>query len=265
VGRVAIAGALGAALLMAAAACSSTSSGVGSTDAAAEAAGVSDDAQGGAAGDDDSGAAACAAVGGQCEVGAFCEEVALVACGPVGSVCCLHVLCAADAKVQLIQASDYDQSCIVDSDCVEVYVGNACSCEIGCRSAMGPINKAAEPQYTADLANGPQVACSCAPPPPVSEGAEPVEPVVCCVGGQCETAAGHCAVSTDAAADTGADAATADAGADAALDGGTADADACAPSGGCTAACVAGRHNVSTIVDGCPVTECCVPDDASAD
>ena len=129
VGRTTTAIALGAALLTAAAACSSTSSGAGLTDAAAEAAGVNDDAQGGAAGDDASGAAACAAAGGQCEVGAVCEEVAPGACGPGGSVCCLHVLCADDAKVQLIQASDYDQSCTVDSDCVEVYVGNACSCE----------------------------------------------------------------------------------------------------------------------------------------
>jgi hypothetical protein len=207
-----------AALLTAALGCSSsTSSGVGSTDAAAEAAGVSDDAQGGAAGDGASGAAACAAAGGQCEMGAVCEEVTLGACGPVGSVCCLHVLCAADATVQLIQASDYDQSCTVDSDCVEVYVGNACSCEIGCKSAMGPINKAAGPQYTADLANGPQVACSCKPPPPVRVGAEPV---ACCVGGQCQTAAGQCALPMDG--DGGADAA--DTGVGDAGDGGPADA-----------------------------------------
>jgi hypothetical protein len=44
-----------------------------------------------------------------------------------------------------------------------------------------------------------------------------------------------------------------------------ADADSCPPSGGCTAACVAGRHNVTVMVDGCPVTECCVPDDAGTD
>jgi hypothetical protein len=60
----------------------------------------------------------------------------------------------------------------------------------------------------------------------------------------------------DAAVDTGADAAT---------DGGSANADACPPSVVCSAACVAGRHNVSTMVDGCLVTECCVPDDAGAD
>jgi hypothetical protein len=57
-----------------------------------------------------------------------------------------------------------------------------------------------------------------------------------------------------------------DAGPEAATDA-PADAmpDACAPSGGCTAACVAGRHNVTVMVDGCLVTECCVPDDAGTD
>jgi hypothetical protein len=52
---------------------------------------------------------------------------------------------------------------------------------------------------------------------------------------------------------------------DAAADGGPTDADACAPGGGCTAACVAGRHNVTVMVDGCLVTECCVLDDADGD
>jgi hypothetical protein len=210
VGLTTIAIAWGAALLAAVVGCSSTSSGVGSTDGAAEDAGVSDDAQGGAASDDASGAAACAAAGGQCEVGAVCEEVALGACGPVGSVCCLHVICAADAKVQLIQASDYDQSCTVDSDCVEVYVGNACSCELGCRTTIGPINKAAEPQYTADVASAPSVVCSCAPTPPVRVGSEPV---ACCVEGQCQTVTGQCAVPMDAGTD-----------ADAGADGGPSDA-----------------------------------------
>jgi hypothetical protein len=68
----------------------------------------------------------------------------------------------------------------------------------------------------------------------------------------------------DAAADTGADVG-ADVANDSATDSGPADADACAPSGGCTAACVAGRHNVSIMVDGCLVTECCVLDDAGTD
>jgi len=52
-----------------------------------------------------------------------------------------------------------------------------------------------------------------------------------------------------------------DAGADAASDAGT---DACAPTG-CTGSCLTGRHNVSHLVDGCLVWECCVPDDAGAE
>ena len=42
------------------------------------------------------------------------------------------------------------------------------------------------------------------------------------------------------------------------------DADACAPSG-CTGSCLSGRQNVSTVVNGCVVWQCCMPDDAGAD
>jgi hypothetical protein len=105
-----------------------------------------------------------------------------------------------------------DQSCIVDSDCVEVYVGNSCSCDIGCMTTIGPINKAAQPRYTADVASAPQVFCTCKPPPPVRVDAEPV---ACCVGGQCQTTPGHCSVPADAGAEAstpGQDGGAADAG-----------------------------------------------------
>ena len=195
-----------AAVLAAAVGCS-TSSGAGGADAAApEAAAVSDGAPV-EAGDDESGAPSCATAGGQCEQGAVCEEFLPANCGAGGARCCLHVLCAADAQVQLIQASDYDQSCTVDSDCVEVYVGNACSCELGCRTTIGPINKAAQPQYTTDVANAPHVVCSCPPTPPPLEDAAPV---ACCVGGQCQTVTGQCS----GPADAGAGAAPADGGAE---------------------------------------------------
>ena len=59
----------------------------------------------------------------------------------------------------------------------------------------------------------------------------------------------------DAAADTGADSSP-DASSDA--------ADACAPSG-CATSCPRGTRDVSTVVDGCTVWQCCVPDDAGAD
>jgi hypothetical protein len=51
---------------------------------------------------------------------------------------------------------------------------------------------------------------------------------------------------------------------EAATDSGPLDADACAPSG-CTGSCLSGRHNVSTVVNGCTVWQCCMPDDAGAD
>jgi hypothetical protein len=52
--------------------------------------------------------------------------------------------------------------------------------------------------------------------------------------------------------------------ADAATESGSADAEACAASG-CTGSCLSGRHNISSMVDGCLVWQCCVPDDAGAE
>jgi hypothetical protein len=109
------------------------------------------------------GPAACAAAGGQCEV-ARCSFESPVPCGP-GAVCCIDTLCAADASAPIIQASDYDQSCAVESDCAEVLVGNGCTCEISC-GTPGAINMSALPQYTADFAKFPHVFCNCPPPPP---------------------------------------------------------------------------------------------------
>jgi hypothetical protein len=180
--------------------------------------------------------------------------------------CCTDGVCGlepsdfcTDANVQLIQASNYEQSCTVDTDCVAVAEGNFCYPGSTNCPGNAAISKSDYARYQADVAktNG----ASCYAPGNCGDESGP-----CCIGGKCQVGS-QCAnpVPTDAAADTGADAATADAGADAALDGGTADADACAPSGGCTAACVAGRHNVTIMVNGCLVTECCVPDDAGAD
>jgi hypothetical protein len=135
-----------------------------------------------------SGATECAAAGGQCEVGAVCglqQALNSGPCGPEGSVCCLHVLCAADATVQLIQASDYDQSCVLDSDCAEVFVGNACTCELSCEGTPAAINKDALSQYTADVGNAPKVFCGC----PLRVPGDPVA-AACCVGGTCQFTSG---------------------------------------------------------------------------
>jgi hypothetical protein len=48
-----------------------------------------------------------------------------------------------------LQASNYDQSCTVDTDCYAAGFGNPCAACINCPN--GAINKAAEPQYLADL------------------------------------------------------------------------------------------------------------------
>jgi hypothetical protein len=132
------------------------------------------------------GPAACAATGAQCEVDTGCRFQSIEACGP-RAICCLDMLCAADATAPIIQASDYDQSCAVDSDCVGVRVGNGCTCEISCETATSPgaaINMDALPQYTADFAKFPHVFCNCPPPPPPC--ADGTFPGPHCVGGMCQ-------------------------------------------------------------------------------
>jgi hypothetical protein len=226
-------------------ACNSTSSNQGGTDASAQ-----------SHASPEASVTACAAAGGQCLVGAVCGAISVADCAG-GAVCCLDVICAPDAQYDIPpQGSSYDQSCTADSDCVAVGFGNACLvCEIGC-VANAAISKSAEAQYRSDVAKTPANGVDCGCPEELPGGP-------CCIGGMCQF--GSRCLATDAAADTGADAAAVDAAIDAATDGGSRDADACAPSGGCTADCVAGRHNVTAMVDGCLVTECCVPDDAGTD
>jgi hypothetical protein len=98
------------------------------------------------------------------------EDAALVSCasaqdcagGPIpagpGVWCCLEQACVygqsaieaapcTDAAAQAIQASNYDQSCNIDSDCIAV---SANFCFIICPNAA--INKSAYAQYRADFA-----------------------------------------------------------------------------------------------------------------
>jgi hypothetical protein len=132
------------------------------------------------------GPAVCAARGEQCEVDTACRFQTLEACGP-SAMCCLDTLCAADATAPVIQASDYDQSCAVDSDCVGVRVGNGCTCGISCESPpAAAINMGALPQYTADFAKFPHVFCNCPPPPPPCDDKTYAGPGPYCVGGMCQ-------------------------------------------------------------------------------
>jgi hypothetical protein len=89
-----------------------------------------------------------------------------------------HTVTCTDANVQLIQASNYDQSCATTSDCVAVGEGNACyPCAIACPTAA--INASARAQYLSDVAKTSgssqgDVTCNC-----------PAEFAPCCRGGTC--------------------------------------------------------------------------------
>jgi len=145
--------------------------------------------------------------------------------------CCTDGVCGlepsdycTDADVQLIQASNYRQSCAVDTDCVAVGEGNVCyPGSTNCSNAA--INKSDYAQYQADVAKTNGASCYA----PGSCGSESGP---CCVAGTCQIG-DQCSNPgpTDAAADTGADAATADAGiptADAGIDAAGAGTDAAA-------------------------------------
>lgn len=141
---------------------------------------------------------------------------------------------AANCTIRLIQASSYDRSCTVDTDCRAIAEGNSCiPCEFMCTNAA--INADAVTKYNADIANTPAFLAQ-------SHGAcggecGPEGNSRCCRGGMCQ-AGSQCFTPEDAGTD------------------------ACAPSG-CTGSCAnLSAHNVSTTVDGCLVWRCCVPDDA---
>jgi hypothetical protein len=109
--------------------------------------------------------------------------------------------CIGDASIKLVQASDYDQSCTVDTDCQQIAEGNACvSCAFGC-PVGGAINVSALTQYNADIANTPAVGQGCPALPCVATE------FPCCIGGKCQVG-NQCSnpTPTDAAAETGAEA-----------------------------------------------------------
>ena len=64
--------------------------------------------------------------------------------------CCFDTICAPEASIPPIQASNYDRSCAVDSDCVAVAEGDVCTpCGVGCKNAA--IIVAARAQYKMDV------------------------------------------------------------------------------------------------------------------
>jgi hypothetical protein len=112
--------------------------------------------------------------------------------GPLVS-CCIRSACiygqnaidafpCTDADVQLIQASNYDRSCAVDTDCIAVGEGNFCVVGAGdCPTAA--ISKSAYARYKADVAKTNAAFCRA-----ISSCGSGV-PGPCCRNGSCQVGA----------------------------------------------------------------------------
>jgi hypothetical protein len=108
------------------------------------------------AGEDASGSAVCVAAGGQC-VRPGSGPCTLVgpeeACSPdqVGGTFCCAVP-PHGGTCSYVQASSYDQACVVDTDCVAISSNTACLlCGLKCPNAT--VNARAQSQYLSDIAN----------------------------------------------------------------------------------------------------------------
>jgi hypothetical protein len=123
------------------------------------------------------------------------EDAGVDASGsPLG---CVHAGPVPNCTGADIEATNYDQSCQTDSDCVVVGEGESCS---PCSLAYGPygaIRHSDLARYAADVAKTPggnqPVSCtpSCTP-----------SPSACCLAGQCQVGS-QCSTTTDAGAETG--------------------------------------------------------------
>ena len=120
---------------------------------------------------------------------------------------------------RLVQASNYDQSCQTDSDCVGVGTGYACECEtVFCVTAAINVSAYSQwksevgyGQYLSDSANSPdRAACGC---PVGVVGATGTTGNACCSAGTCQGCPFPSGASLDAAAEASVGATT-DAGAE---------------------------------------------------
>ena len=111
--------------------------------------------------------------------------------------CSTHELTVCtDSNVELIQASNYDQTCSVDTDCVAIAEGDACyPCVVICRTG-GAINRSALSSYESDISKTigagetSGVGCGC-----------PAGFFPCCRGGTCHADPQCEAPSADAGAE----------------------------------------------------------------
>jgi hypothetical protein len=159
--------------------------------------------------DADDDVSGCLAAGGQCS-DTPCEFGIAASCGVEGAgFCC--VPCQADPDVHRILASNYTQTCTVDSDCVAVGVGDPCQvCNILC-ATNAAINRSSLLQYMSDVAKSPPIgdAASCA--------CQTTALSVCCNSGTCDPS---CGVDGSAGSVPPVDAAVEDAVSDATSDAG---------------------------------------------
>jgi hypothetical protein len=164
----------------------------------------------------DSGAtAACLAAGGQCVACSAatdgepcgltldCMAIGFQDCGP-GAACCLELaseyagpyVCNPDGGV--IQASSYDRTCTVDTDCAPISEGSTCNaCNFSCTNTA--INVKALPQYNSDTASLFPAAYNLCP----SSCGGPES--TCCLGGMCHWGYPACPYPGAQPADSGAD------------------------------------------------------------
>jgi hypothetical protein len=125
--------------------------------------------------------------------------------------CCTDHACTVDtpddctdANMQLIEASNYDQTCTADSDCVAVGEGNFCYAgSLNCQNSAA-INKSAYAQYEADIAKTRGASCF-APDNCTLQFGPCCQSGTCQMGSQCPSPVMY---EGDAAVDTGADAAS---------------------------------------------------------
>lgn len=105
-----------------------------------------------------------------------------------GVYCCIDHVCTnnlpktcPDGSSRPIKASNYDQSCKTDMDCVVINEGNACSLISNCGAAA--INRNDYAKYQSDIANRPCIG-------PSSCGRTGAGP--CCRNGQCQWSIALC-------------------------------------------------------------------------
>lgn len=216
------AGATVATLSVAISACNTSNGGAASVDAGDGGSIILDASESGAAVADaaDSGGAIADGTGGGAIADGAGNDATVGACASkedclnypfpagLGVWCCVDKTCVyglsadnavacTDANMQLIQASNYDQSCHTDDDCVAVAEGNFCVPGATFCPFSGAINKSAYAQYQADVAKTNAAICGAGGSCGASLGP-------CCQSGTCQTG-NTCAAlpPPDAAADSG--------------------------------------------------------------